>query len=381
MSIMSTCRLRELRFETLAIPFKVAFRHASAERAETSSVWVTAESDEGPVGHGESCPRPYVTGETLESARRFFDAHEASLRARVTDFESLRAWMSERRQELDAQPAAWCALELAILDVVAQRAGVPLEELVGMPRLDGRFHYTAILGDMGPDAFRATAGRYRAQGFADAKVKLSGDLARDRSKVEVLREWRGVRVRVDANNLWRAADEAAAFIESLDYPFFAIEEPIGGADVAAGLSGPRSGHYHALAGLAQRLGCRIVLDESFVRVSQIGHLVENRDVWFINLRVSKMGGLLRSLEVVDAARRAGVRLVVGAQVGETSLLTRAALTVAWAARDLLVAQEGAFGTHLLERDVCDPPLMFGAGGVLDAAVYPALTRPGLGLAV
>jgi len=44
-------------------------------------------------------------------------------------------------------------------------------------------------------------------------------------------------------------------------------------------------------------------------------------------------------------------VIVGAHVGETSLLTRAALTVANSARDLLVAQEGAFGTHLLARDV------------------------------
>ena len=65
-------------------------------------------------------------------------------------------------------------------------------------------------------------------------------------------------------------------------------------------------------------------------------------------------------------------MIVGAQVGETSLLTRAALTVARAAGDLLVGQEGAFGTLLLERDVCDPPLMFGKAGVLDIADYPSL---------
>jgi hypothetical protein len=40
-----------------------------------------------------------------------------------------------------------------------------------------------------------------------------------------------------------------------------------------------------------------------------------------------------------------------------------------------VAQEGAFGTLLLERDVCDPPLMFGASGVLDVATYPRSNGP------
>jgi L-alanine-DL-glutamate epimerase-like enolase superfamily enzyme len=363
---MPALHIRRLTFETLTIPFKVAFRHASAERAETSSAWVTAESDDGAAGHGESCPRPYVTGETIERARRFFDLHEPSIRASVVDLESLRAWTAGRQEDLDAEPAAWCAIELAVLDLIAQRAGVTIEGLLGTPPVEGRFQYSAVVGDMAPDAFRATAERYRAQGFTDFKVKLSGDLARDRAKVEVLRPWSEIRVRVDANNLWQSGEEAAAFLESLAYPFFAIEEPIGT-------------DYHALATLARRLGCRIVLDESLLRASQVAELPGSSDLWLVNLRVSKMGGLLRSLGVVEAARRAGVRLIVGAQVGETSLLTRAALTVASVARDLLIAQEGAFGTHLLERDVCDPPLMFGADGVLDAAAFPALTRPGLGL--
>jgi L-alanine-DL-glutamate epimerase-like enolase superfamily enzyme len=91
-----------------------------------------------------------------------------------------------------------------------------------------------------------------------------------------------------------------------------------------------------------------------------------------------MGGLLRSLEVVEAARAAGIGVIVGAQVGETSLLTRAGLTVASGAGVALVAQEGAFGTHLLSEDVSDPPLMFGAGGVLEVSATPTLTASGLG---
>jgi hypothetical protein len=42
------------------------------------------------------------------------------------------------------------------------------------------------------------------------------------------------------------------------------------------------------------------------------------------------------------------------------------LTVATAARPNLVALEGAFGTHLLQRDLTSPCLMFGAAGRLVA---------------
>jgi L-alanine-DL-glutamate epimerase-like enolase superfamily enzyme len=114
-------------------------------------------------------------------------------------------------------------------------------------------------------------------------------------------------------------------------------------------------------------------------VDQLASLGGPPDRWIVNVRVSKMGGLPRSLHVVGAACEAGSGIIVGAQVGETSLLTRAALPVAQAAGASLAAQEGAFGTRLLARDVCDPPLIFGPAGVLETDAFPALRRPGFGI--
>lgn len=50
---------------------------------------------------------------------------------------------------------------------------------------------------------------------------------------------------------------------------------------------------------------------------------------------------------------------------DLACMTRVAVSVAQAAGDRLIAQEGAFGTHLLQHDVCTPPLMFGAGCTLN----------------
>ena len=86
---------------------------------------------------------------------------------------------------------------------------------------------------------------------------------------------------------------------------------------------------------------------------------------------------------VDEARCGlwGASSVATAQVGETSLLTRAGLAIAHAAKDNLIAMEGAFGTHLLQRDLTTPCLMFGDGGVLNPENYLDAAAPGLGLAV
>jgi len=355
-------------FRELRIPLTVAFRHASAERTETASAWVEATGRDGLIGCGESCPRPYVTGETLDSASQFVTRHEGSVRRAVTSVDSLLAWMAVHRAEIDANPAAWCAIELAVLDLLGKQAGRPVETLLSRSPLAGRFCYTAVVGDASPAAFHAVAEKYLRLGFTDFKVKLSGDAERDAAKMEVFRRQRGpsLRIRADANNLWANTHDAVDGLRRLDYPFFAIEEPIG-----------RDRHAD-LPDIARALDCCLILDESFVRRDQLSLLGEPLSQWIVNIRVSKMGGLIRSLEVAEAARQHGVDVIVGAQVGETSLLTRAALPVARAAGERLVAQEGAFGTHLLQRDVCEPPIMFGAGGMLDASAHPAMAAPGLG---
>jgi L-Ala-D/L-Glu epimerase len=366
---MSSHEIDRLVVRPLEIPFKVSFRHAAAERAETSSVWVEAHAADGTVGRGESCPRPYVTGETLESAMAFVVAHEADVRRHILDVNTLRAWVSSQRLEIDTSPAAWCAIELAILDLLGKQHRVTVEQLLGMPSLAGPFRYTAVLGDAEPDVFQSMAAQYRRLGFRDYKIKLSGDLDRDRAKMRAFEFWprESVRLRADANNLWADVDAAIGLLSALGVPFFAIEEPI------------VKERYDQLPRLAAALDCRIILDESLRHPDQLRQLPPPASQWIANIRVSKMGGLIRSLDAAAAAAALGVGIIVGAQVGETSLLTRAALTVAHAARGSLVAQEGALGTRLLERDICDPPLMFGAGGVLEAGDYPRLQTPGLGV--
>lgn len=360
-------RLHTIDATPLVIPFTTRFAHASATRGETASLWVTVTTHDGVTGHGESCPRPYVTGETIDSAAAFVARHRDDLAATVRDVASLAGWEARHAADIDAAPAAWCALELAFLDALGRTAGVTLETLLGLPPLAGAFQYTAVIGDGDVAHFESQWARYRAAGFRDVKLKISGHPERDTPKLAALVA-AGVRVRVDANNLWRDADAAVAYLAALPAPIFALEEPLA------------PGAFAALAGIAARLDTPIVLDESATRVEHLRALPPPADRWIVNVRVSKMGGVRRALAVVRAACAAGHGVVVGAQVGETSLLTRAALPVAAAAGPALVAMEGAFGTLLLTRDVCEPPLMFGAGGRLVVAQHPRLASPGLGVA-
>jgi L-alanine-DL-glutamate epimerase-like enolase superfamily enzyme len=361
-------RLAGLRALSLAIPFRSVFRHASAVRSETATVWVQAISGRGVTGHGEGCPREYVTGESLGQALSFVDRLRSSVLSRIHDPASLSDWIRDNEEDIDANPAAWCAVELALLDLFSRESDQSVEAALGIPELTGEYQYSAVLGDSGDESFATQLGEYISAGFHDFKIKVSGDHTRDSARIRTLRNSADgkARVRLDANNLWCSPEEAIRYIGGLGCRIFAVEEPL------------EAGDYDGAAAVSRALGIPVIVDESFLRIGQLDELASDPGRWILNLRVSKLGGLLRSLAIVKAARAAGLNIIIGAQVGETSLLTRAALTLARQSRDILVAQEGAFGTLLLEEDISRNSLMFGAGGRLNVGGRFECT-PGFGL--
>ena len=99
---------------------------------------------DGIVGYGEGVPRPYVTGETLESAFAALEAHDwSAIIGRPSSF----AQVVERLEtltlpEIEADPrgmsgnAARCALEMAILDAYGRRFGESVGRAVELAKVE-----------------------------------------------------------------------------------------------------------------------------------------------------------------------------------------------------------------------------------------------------
>lgn len=362
-------QLITLKLESMDIPFKVAFRHSSASRDKTETAWVTASSNKA-TGYGESCPRSYVTGEDMSSVKIFFDRHRAALIESIHDLNSLKEWIVRHEAIIDQSPAAWCAIELALLDLLAKESQCTIEQLLGLPALQGEFTYTAVLGDSKIETYIQQVQQYTSLGLKDYKIKITSDLALNEKKITAIQTHiPDARIRLDANNLWGDAVEAVKQLTPISNSIFAVEEPIHVHD------------WNGLSDIAKSLDIKIILDESFTNKIDFQKLLGDRQYWIVNLRVSKLGGLVRSLEYAKIAKEKGIACIVGAQVGETSLLTRAGLIVAQACEDNLIAQEGAFGLYLLENDICNESLMFGKQGKLVVNDHKSLNQSGFGLSM
>ncbi|MHC4992454.1 MAG: dipeptide epimerase, partial [Planctomycetota bacterium] len=62
-------KINDFEILTVDIPMRMSVEHALATRSVARNIIVAAHDEDGAIGWGESCPRDYVTGESLVSVR------------------------------------------------------------------------------------------------------------------------------------------------------------------------------------------------------------------------------------------------------------------------------------------------------------------------
>ncbi len=361
-------RLKSVEILPLSIPFARSFEHATMSRASSDAVIVRITGVDGVRGYGEALPRPYVTGEDVTSM-------VAALKSRIP--EVLACKFASGRDVLDqvrglvsgwsppqisnnsviAWNATMCAMELALLDWAFKRSGQSLSAWLAPAR--AQVGYTGVIDATDPETAGMMARRYAEARFARIKVKVG--IADDLSRLEAVRRAAGDRVaiRVDANGAWDAATAVKALEALRAFDIEAVEQPVSSHDI------------EGMRRVREESGIPVVADESLVTMQDAETLVREKVCDVFNVRVSKCGGLLASKAIADFGLSAGLQVQIGAQVGETSLLSAAGRHLA-AHLPQLESAEGSFGTHLLTEDITADPVMFGQAGQAGPIMGPGL---------
>jgi muconate cycloisomerase len=174
---------------------------------------------------------------------------------------------------------------------------------------------------------------------------------------------RAMDLRVDANEAW-SPDEAVTRIEELlPAGITSVEQPLA------------HGHAGHLAELRMRVKVPIMLDESLCGKIDADRAVAEELCDLFNVRLSKCGGFIPSLRLVQLARRHGLGCQLGCQVGETAILSAAGRHFAASVAGLRYV-EGSYDRYLVKEALGTVDVTFGRGGWA-----PALPGPGLGVEV
>ena len=331
------------------IPVRLRFvqpvRTARGVFAERASVLLELRDADGVAGYGEAAPWPGFGTESPATA-------ELGLR-------ELQEWLPGRDLEpawgSTAPDAPWrdaptvrAALEGALWDLAARRAGLPLAAYLALHagRPGGalsRVAVSALLVEREPAELEKEAARAAAAGHRAAKLKLGGaplreDLARARAARAGL--GRGVRLRGDANGAW-TLEQALEALEALaPCEFEYMEQPVAADD------------FDGLQQLGRRALVRVAADESVATEHGVRRLLESRAADVLVLKPAALGGPARALEIAAQARDRGLQVVFThafeSAIGACHALHCAA---AWADAD---AVHGLVTAGLFGADVAEP---------------------------
>ena len=353
------------------LPFRHAFRHAAAERSRSESLFLRCLTDGGQIGVGETLPRPYVTGEERAATYDLLAQRTLPrlLETGFGSFEEVRAFLARCDGKAPAewvppevpQTAAWCAVDLALLDTFGRAFGVDLS--AGLPEASASpgagawpddLRYSLVLsGEGGHHALR-TLVKARLYGLRDVKVKVD---RQSTAGVRLARRLLGrrARVRVDGNMAFRYDDARTATIRMSRQGVESFEQPLAAADV------------DGMARLGAETGLAIIADESFHDAASHDRLVSARACASFNVRIAKCGGLVASIARCRRVLDAGLKLQVGCQVGESSQLSAAQMVLVRTLGSGVARLEGCYGQRLLRADPVRPLLQFRRGGAPPAA--------------
>jgi o-succinylbenzoate synthase len=351
-------RLDRIEVRRVTLPLLSPFETSFGRTARKRFLLVSASAD-GVTGHGECVADddPFYLPETNETVLHVLRDFLVPM-AFALDFEHPRellpAFSRVRGHEM-----AKAALEMAVFELWARRAGVPLYRLLG--GRGGEVAAGVSVGLQRDDA--ALVERVQAEvaaGYRRVKIKIKP--GRDTSAVEaVRRRFPDLPLMVDANSAYTLAD--AEQLARLDpFGLMMIEQPLAWDDIVD----------HAA--LAPRLSTPVCLDESIRSSDDARRALSLGACRIVNVKVGRVGGFAGAIAVHDVCRARGAPVWCGGML--ESGIGRLANVHLQTLPGFTLPGDTSASARYFEEDLVDPPVVVRSDGTI--AVPEA---PGIGHAV
>jgi len=287
-----------------AVPLTRPLRTARGDITVREGVLVRL-SDGGRTGIGEATPLPGWTESLAE-------CHEALDRAE----RALAKGPGAALAVID-RPAARHALSLALADLRASRAGIPLYRYLGDDAPVSQVPVNATVGDGPPEETARRASDAVAEGVECVKVKVGiRSVDADAQRVRAVRDAVGpdVELRADANGAWTLDEAERAMTEFAESGVSFVEQPLPADDLA--------GHAALRGGPVG-----VAVDETLA-AHDVDRVLDADAADVLVLKPMALGGVDRArdaaLQVLDAGLTSVVTTTIDAVVARTAAVHLAA---------------------------------------------------------
>jgi len=320
-------RIERINVYSTQLPVKNGvYRMASADVEALDSTLVEIVTDDGLAGWGETCPigPVYQPHHALGARAAIAEIAPGLIGSEIASIRLLARQMDER---LNGHGYAKAAFDMAFLDLLGQKLGVPVSTLLGGRLTDSVPTIGPVVGIDAPDAMARLAAQAAHAGYVAIKMKIGETIAADVARVAAVREAIGpaVRLRVDANDHYRPAD-AISVIRAIErYDVEHVEQPI-----------PR-GDFLGLAEVRRATGVKLMTDDAVATPQDAMTVARLGAADRVKVKVTKHG-LDGALTIIGMLEAAGIACVLG-HVFECGLAAVAEAQLAACARNLVAPHE------------------------------------------
>ena len=292
-------KIKNIEVGTIAIPLVTPFKTALRTVNVLESIVVRVTTESGMVGYGETAPTEAITG---DSRRSILSALEVISHCMIEErIENKERLLSIVHDTVEQNFNAKSAMEIALYDLWAQIAGVPLYRYLGGEKSQFKTGITISLNPkeiMVADALAAVE-----NGFDSLKIKLGDDPIEDISRVEAI-HWavgKHISLKLDANQGWSPKETVRFLVEleKKEITIQLIEQPVKRED------------FEGLKYIKERSTTPILADESIFSPEDARALLEMQAVDLINIKLDKCGGISKALEIADICGEYGVACMIG----------------------------------------------------------------------
>ena len=259
------------------------------------------------IGIGECSAFPMIVGETqntcFEMAKDF-----AQLWKRKSALD-IEARMAELNLYTAGNTTIKSAFDMALYDIAAQVAGLPLYAYLGGQ--NKYLHTNITIGIAAPEAMAAQAKQFVDDGASILKIKLGKSVHEDVARVAQIRAAVGpqVTLRIDANQGWSFEDAKIALVQLEAYNIELCEQPM------------RTYNDEYLPELLANTTIKIMADESVYNHHDALRLIKNKACHYINIKMAKSGGILQAIQIVKVATMYNVPCMMGGMLESKVALT------------------------------------------------------------
>jgi L-alanine-DL-glutamate epimerase-like enolase superfamily enzyme len=279
------------------IKMRAPFRIATMVADHAPNVLIAIRTDEGLIGWGEASPLHSITGET----QGICIAAARELRPLLLDANPLEisALVDKMDRFLPHNATIKSAFDMALHDIAAQAAGMPLYRYLGGDIRPMETDITLGIGD--PAEAGPQAAALLSEGPGILKVKLGVGFAEDVARIASIRDAIGpaTRIRIDANQGYDATTAIQVLNALAAYNIEFCEQPVRGHDTAG------------LKAVSAASPIPVMADEALFHPSDALHIAAERAAPMFNIKLSKSGGIHNALKIAHIAEAAGIPCMVG----------------------------------------------------------------------